>query len=190
MLAPPPLPSQPLPWPPAPWTHIQVDICGELHGIPQHQRFLLVASLSPTESKWPEVLPAGSVTTEVVIGFLSSLFARWGVPNAITMDNGFRFISAGFTAFTTGGWVKHIRTALYHPQKWAHIADGLSFASALQSTLLHCRTAPHTTTGSSPALLMLGREPQLPLNRLHPPVEEIPERTPGPATGYESSNAA
>lgn len=76
-------------------------------------RFLLVAY--DLHSKWPEVLPAGSVTTKVVIGFLSSLFARWGVPNVITMDNGPQFISANFTAFMTGRGVKHIRTALYHP---------------------------------------------------------------------------
>lgn len=52
-----PLPLQPLPWPAAPWSHIQVDICGELHGIPQHQRFLVVAY--DLHSKWPEVRPAG-----------------------------------------------------------------------------------------------------------------------------------
>ena len=40
---PPPPPPQPLTWPPAPWTHIQMDICGKLHNVPQRQRFLLVA---------------------------------------------------------------------------------------------------------------------------------------------------
>ena len=68
---PPPPPLQPLPWPPAPWTHIQVDICGELHGVPQHQRFLLVAY--DLHSKWPVVFPAGSITTKVVTDFLSSV---------------------------------------------------------------------------------------------------------------------
>ena len=179
---PPPPPLQPLPWPPAPWTHIQVDICGELHGVPQHQRFLLVAY--DLHSKWPEVFPAGSITTKVVTDFLSSLFARWGVPDTITTDNGPQFISADFASFVEGSGIKHVRTALYHPQAngrverfnqtlknglRAHLADGLPFSSALQSTLLHYRAAPHTTTGSSPALLMLGCELQLPLDRLRPP---------------------
>lgn len=58
---------------PTPWSHIQLDICGELHNVPQHQRFLLVAY--DLHSKWPEVLPTSSITTKVVIDFLSSLFA-------------------------------------------------------------------------------------------------------------------
>uniref|UniRef100_A0A672INC6 Gypsy retrotransposon integrase-like protein 1 n=1 Tax=Salarias fasciatus TaxID=181472 RepID=A0A672INC6_SALFA len=184
---PPSPPRQPVPWPQTPWTHIQVDICGELHGTPHHQRFLLVAY--DLHSKWPEVLPAGSVTTTGVIGFLSSLFARWGVPDAITTDNGPQFISTDFVAFMEGRGIKHIRTALYHPQAnggverfnqtlknglRAHMADGLPFSDSLQSTLMHYRATPHSTTGSSPALLMLGRELQLPLERLRRPGSNVP----------------
>ena len=146
-------------------------------------------------SKWPEVLPAGSITTRVVVDFLSSLFSRWGVPDTITTDNGPQFISADFAAFMEERGIKHIRTAFYHPQAnggverfnqtlknglRAHMADGLPFSSALQSTLLHYRATPHTTTGSSPALLMLGRELQLPLDRLRPPVGDTPVPTPSP----------
>lgn len=58
---------------PTPWSHIQLDICGELHNVPQHQRFLLVAY--DLHSKWPEVLHTSSITTKVVSDFLSSLFA-------------------------------------------------------------------------------------------------------------------
>ncbi|KAI3354580.1 hypothetical protein L3Q82_019085 [Scortum barcoo] len=164
-----------------------VDICGKLYGVPQHQRFLLVAY--DLHSKWPEVLPTGSVTTRVVTDFLSSLFARWGVSDTITTDNGPQFVSADFTAFAEGRGIKHIRTALSHPQAnggverfnqtlknglRAHLADGLPFPSALQSTLLHYRATPHATTGSSPALLMLGHELQLPLDRLRPHTGDTP----------------
>ncbi|KAJ8346671.1 hypothetical protein SKAU_G00280720 [Synaphobranchus kaupii] len=152
---PPSPPLQPLQWPPAPWKHIQVDICGEFHGIPQHQRFLIVAY--DLHSKWPEVVATGSVTTQVVTDFLVSLFARG---------------------------INHIRTAFYHPEAnggverlnqtlknglRAHLADGLPFSAALRCTLLHYRATPHSTTGSSPALLMMGRELQLPLDRLRAP---------------------
>ncbi|KAI3360245.1 hypothetical protein L3Q82_014555 [Scortum barcoo] len=140
--------ASPLPWPSTPWTHIQVNICGELHGVLQHQCLLLVAY----DLHWPEVLPTSSVTTRVVSDFLSSLFARWGVPDAITTDNRPQFISADFIAFMGGRGIKHIRTALYHPQAnggverfnqtlknglRAHLADGLPFSPALQITLLH-----------------------------------------------------
>lgn len=73
----PPPPLQPLAWPAAQWSRIQVDICGELHGIPNHQQFLLVAY--DLHSKWPEVSPVGSVTTRVITGFLSPDFAHLGV---------------------------------------------------------------------------------------------------------------
>ena len=53
-----PTPLQPVPWPSRPWEHLQLDICGEIHGrgIPHHQRFLVV--LYDLHSKWPEVVPA------------------------------------------------------------------------------------------------------------------------------------
>ncbi|XP_057713151.1 uncharacterized protein K02A2.6-like [Corythoichthys intestinalis] len=184
---PPTPPLQPLQWPATPWSHIQVDICGEFHGTPHHQRFLLVAY--DLHSKWPEVLPVSSVTTQQITDFLSSLFARWGVPDAVTTDNGPQFISADFAAFTGEKGIKHIRTALYHPQAnggverfnqtlknglRAHLAEGLPFSTALQNTVLHYRATPHATTGSSPAFLMLGRELQLPMDRLRPPKRDSP----------------
>ena len=106
----------------------------------------------------------GFVTTRVVIDFLSSLFARSGVPDAVTTNNGPQFISANFAAFVEERGIKHFRTAFYHPQAngevqglknrlRAHLAGGSPF-SALKSTLLHYRATPHTTTGRSPAVLM------------------------------------
>ena len=186
--APPPL--QPLHWPARPWEHLQLDICGELQGVPHHQRFLLV--VYDLHSKWPEVLPTGSVTTRVVTDFLDSLFARWGFPTAITTDNGPQFISAEFAAFMEERGVKHIRTAFYHPEAnggverlnqtlkngiRAHLADNFTFPAALLRTLLHYRATQHSTTGSSPAFLMMGRELQLPLDRLRAtPIERPPAR--------------
>ena len=186
-----PPPLQPLQWPHAPWEHMQLDICGELHGVPHHQRFLLVAY--DHHSKWPEVVATGSVTARVVTDFLSSLFARWGSPNAITTDNGPQFVSSEFATFVEERGIKHIRTAFYHPQAnggverfnqtlknriRAHLADGLPFSAALLRTLLHYRATPHSTTGSSPALLMMGRELQLPLDRLRAPAAVTPTATP------------
>ncbi|KAF0026146.1 hypothetical protein F2P81_020883 [Scophthalmus maximus] len=169
-LAPPP-PLQPLQWPPTPWEHIQLDICGELHGVPQHQRFLVVAY--DLHSKWPEVVATGCVTTRVVKDFLASLFARWGITNAITMDNGPQYVSVEFANLVADWGIKHIHTAFYHPEaNWgverfnqtlkngirAHLVDSLPFAAAMLHTLLHYRATPHSTNGSFPALLMTGRE--------------------------------
>ena len=179
---PPAPPLQPLQWPAGPWEHIQMDICGELRGVPHHQRFLIVAY--DLYSKWPEAVSTGSVTTQAVIDFLEVLFARWGMPTTITTDNGPQFISAEFTTFLSERGIRHIRTAFYNPQAnggvermnqtlkngiRAHLAEGFQFSAALLRTLLHYRAAKHTTTDSSPALLMLGRELSLPLDRLRVP---------------------
>ncbi|KAF7641975.1 hypothetical protein LDENG_00267010 [Lucifuga dentata] len=110
--------------------------------------------------------------------FLKMLFAWWGLPNTITTDNG-----PQFETFLKEKGIKHIHTALYHPAVngkveqlnqtlkngiRAHLAEVLPFSSVLLSTLLHYRVTPYTTTGSSPASLMMGCELQLPLNRLQP----------------------
>lgn len=55
--------------------------------------------------------------------------------------------------------------------------QGWSFLRAIHHTLLHYRATQHSTTGVSPAFLMLGRELHLPLDRLSPalPQEPLPE---------------
>lgn len=176
-------PLQPVPWPSHPWEHLQLDICGEIHGhgVPHHQRFLVV--VYDLHSKWPEVIPAGTVTAQTITQILESLFARWGMPRAITTDNGPQFTSADFSNFLCSKGIKHFRAALYHPQAnggverfnqslkngiRAHQAQGYTFQTALNLTLMHYRASQHTTTQASPALLMLGREMDLPLDRLRP----------------------
>ena len=74
-----------------------MDICGELCGVPRHQRFLVVAY--DLFSTWPEAVSTGSVTTQAVIDFLEVLFSHWGMPKTITTDIGPQFISAEFTTF-------------------------------------------------------------------------------------------
>ncbi|KAL2083736.1 hypothetical protein ACEWY4_021509 [Coilia grayii] len=104
-------PLTPTPWPSTPWEHLQVDLCGELHGAPAHARYLLV--VHDLHSKWPEVFPLTSITSHTII---SRLFGRWGLPSAITTDNGAQFTSAEFTEFLALRSIKHIRTAVYHPE--------------------------------------------------------------------------
>ncbi|KAJ8346766.1 hypothetical protein SKAU_G00281670 [Synaphobranchus kaupii] len=107
-------PLQPLDWPPVPWDHLQLDICGELYNVPHHQRFLVV--VYDLHSKWPDVAPMGTVTSAAVTSFLDQLFARWGLPRAITTDNGPQFRSSEFTAYLATKGVTHIRTSVFHPQ--------------------------------------------------------------------------
>lgn len=137
-----PPPLQPLQWPPAPWEHIQLDVCGELHSVPNHQRFRLVAY--DLHSKWPESS--------------QTFFPPCLRGGAITTDNGPQFTSTEFAAFVEEKGIRHIHTAFYHPEAnggverlnqslkngiRAHLAEGLSFSMALLRTLLHYRATPY-----------------------------------------------
>ncbi len=111
--APAPPPLQPVDWPTKPWEHLQMDICGELASVPHHQRFLVV--VYDLHSKWPEVVPMGSVTASAIVDFLEQLFSRWGMLRAITTDNGPQFVSSEFSSYLAARGIAHIRTAFYHP---------------------------------------------------------------------------
>lgn len=135
----------------------------------------------------------GTVTSSAVISFLDQLFSRWGLPRQITTDNGPQFLSSEFTTFLASSGVTHIRTSVYHPQAnggverfnqslknglRAHMSEGYSLIAALSQTLLHYRATVHSTTGVSPAALMLKRELVLPLSRLRPPMAARPRPRP------------
>ena len=176
---PPAPPLQPPQWPAGPLEHIQMDICWELRGVPHHDSSLW--PMTCTLSGQRRSLLGQSPHRQV---FLEVLFACWGMPTTISTDNGPQFISADFTTFLSEWRIRHIRTAFYNPQAnggvermnktlkngiRGHIAEGFQFSAVLLRTLLHYRATRHTTTDSSPALLMLGRELSLPLDRLRVP---------------------
>ncbi|XP_016142338.1 meprin A subunit beta-like [Sinocyclocheilus grahami] len=89
-------PLQPVDWPTKPWEHLQMYVCGELASIPHHKRFLAV--VYDIHSKWPKVVPMGSVTASTLVDFLEQLFSRWGILRAITTDNGLQFVSNEFSS--------------------------------------------------------------------------------------------
>ena len=50
-------------------------------------------------SKWLEVVPMTTTTTEKTLEVLWSMFARYGLPNQIVSDNGPQFTSTEFEEF-------------------------------------------------------------------------------------------
>lgn len=116
---------QPFPWPSHPWDQLQLDICGEIHDhrVPHHQRFLVV--MYNLHSKWPEVIPAGTVTSQTITQILESLFA---------LGNGSQFTSADFSTFLCNKGIKHIWAALYHPKRMVGLKGSLR---ALRMASMH-----------------------------------------------------
>lgn len=109
----PPL-MQPLSWPSHLLEHLQLDVCGEIHEVPHHQRFLVVAF--NLHSKWLELIPTGTVTSRVIIDYLESIFSRWVLLETITTDNSPQLVSAEFTTYLAHKGIRHVCTAYYHPQ--------------------------------------------------------------------------
>ena len=101
----------------------------------------------------------------------------------LVSDNGTSFTSSEFQEFVKRNGVRHITTAPYHPS-----SNGLAeravqvFKEALRKStagdietrlarfLFHYRSTPHTTTGVSPAELLLGRQLRTHLTLLQPDV--------------------
>lgn len=160
---PPEAPLHPWEWPATPWSRIHMDYAGPFMG----KMFLVIID---AHSKWMDVHPMSSSTANATIEKLRVTFATLGLPETVVTDNGSAFTSAEFQEFMHQNGVKHIRTAPYHPA-----SNGLAeravqtFKSAVKRMtsgtvetkvsrfLFKYRITPHSTTGISPAELIMGR---------------------------------
>jgi len=105
---PPPVPLHPWPLTRAPWERIHIDFAGPIDGM----YYLVVVDSC---SKWIEVEPMRTTTSEKTIAVLRTIFARYGLPKEIVSDNGPQFISSAFTQFVQLNGIRHSRSAPYHP---------------------------------------------------------------------------
>lgn len=90
-------PLQPVTLPEGPWSKLGIDIVGPFETAKWDCRFAI--TLTDYYLKWPEVAFASTVTTESVLGFLRSVFSRYGNPESVVTDNGPQFTSAAFSTF-------------------------------------------------------------------------------------------
>lgn len=162
---PPPAPLQPWPWPPTPWDRVHIDYAGPFQGY----MFLVVVD---SHSKWLEVIPMKSTTTEKTLEVLRSLFGRYGLPRQLVSDNGPQFTAKEFEECMQANGITHIKSPPYHPATngeaerfvqtfkrslRAGVDDGGTVHQKLSQFLLAYRTTPQATTGVAPAELFLKR---------------------------------
>lgn len=131
-------------------------------------------------SKWIDVLIVNSTSAECTINKLRSIFTIHGLPEQVVSDNGPSFTSAEFKRFLQENGVRQILVSPYHPS-----SNGLAeravqtFKSAvrkldgpmelrLSKFLFKYRVTPQTTTGLSPAQLLMGRRLRTHLDLIHP----------------------
>lgn len=176
--SPPTAPLHPWCWPTRPWTRLHVDFAGPMEG----KMFLIVID---AHSKWIEVFPMATATALTTIQRLRQLFAQFGIPESIVSDNGPQFAAAEFQEFCRLNGIRHIRVAPYQPS-----SNGLAeravqvfkqgFRKSSMGTpsdriarfLFQYRITPHTTTGLSPAEMLLGRTIRSRLDLLKPNLEQ------------------
>jgi transposase InsO family protein len=169
-------PLHPWVWPSRPYHRIRLDFAGPFQGA----MFLVAID---AYSKWPDVFIMQGTTVNKTIEKLRQVFAMHGIPEQIVSDNGPQFTSEEFATFLLENGVKHIRSAPYHPatnglaerfiqsMKQALIAskqNGSTLSHRLSNFLFKYRSSPHTTTGTSPSLLLQKREIRTRFDLLRP----------------------
>eukprot|EP00117_Sycon_ciliatum_P015218 scpid18577/ scgid6200/ Retrotransposable element Tf2 155 kDa protein type 1 len=161
-------------WPAGPWKRLHLDFAGPFLGT----MFLVLVD---SYSKYIDVVPMKSATTQGVITMLRSNFAIFGLPEHVVTDNGSQFTSAEFKSFLSSNGIVHTLTAPGHPatnglaeryvghfkSKVKLLTSETDLSSALYRFLLTHRTTP-TVSGKSPATLLMNRQPRTRYDLLHP----------------------
>ena len=122
--------------------------------------------------KWIEAILMRSTTTARTVHELSVLFSRFGLPLQLCTDNGPQFTSDWMASFVRRHGIRHIRVASYHPSSNGLVEravrtvkerikavrrDDKSMEESLLTFLLNYRSTPLSTTGKTPANMLLGR---------------------------------
>ena len=173
---PPPTILHPWEWPKKPWSRVHLDYAGPFLG----KMFLLLVD---SHSKWIDVHITNASTTAVTIEKLQFTFSSLGLPEILVTDNGPSFSSSEFTDFVKANGIQHIKTVPYHPASnglaeravqtfkacMKKLSNGLLQDRVNSFLLKYCMT-PQTTTGVSPAELLMGRKLRTHLDLLVPDI--------------------
>ena len=124
-------------------------------------------------SKYPEVVNMNTTTSSATINILREVFSRQGLPEILVSDNGPQFTSSEFQEFCAQNGIRHRTSSPYKPStngqaervvqilktalKQAHLT-GTNVDTVLARYLLRYRNTPHSTTGESPAMLLMGKK--------------------------------
>ena len=123
-----------------------------------------------SHSKYIDDHVSTSATTAATPDKLHQTFATHGLPVSIVSDNGSAYTSSEFASFCAHNGIKHTLVSPYHPASngLAERAvqtvkvglkkqSGGSLEQRLYRFLFQYRITPHSTTGQSPAQLLMNR---------------------------------
>uniref|UniRef100_H3AQ55 Gypsy retrotransposon integrase-like protein 1 n=1 Tax=Latimeria chalumnae TaxID=7897 RepID=H3AQ55_LATCH len=156
------VPLHPWEWPEHPWTRLHLDFLGPFMG----KMFLILVD---AHSKWIDIHLMTSITSTSTIDKLRRIFATHGLPLIVITDNGPSFVSGEFENFLKKNGIKHVRTSQYHPA-----SNGLAeravrtFKEGVRKMMGGNLEIKVTTTGISPAQLLMGQQLRMHLDLMHP----------------------
>lgn len=149
-------PLKPTVIPDLPWQTVATDLF-EFNArqylviVDQFSRFLEFVQLAKTDA-------------QTVIVRLKEIFARWGIPEKVMSDNGPQYASQEFANFARDYGFRHVTSSPYYPQsngaaeRAVQIAKTCLRQSDPMLALMIYRATPNSTTGVSPAQLLMGRQ--------------------------------
>ncbi|XP_077559123.1 uncharacterized protein LOC144174347 [Haemaphysalis longicornis] len=162
-----------------PFRRLVIDTVGPLPATTSGYRHILTVLCPAT--KFPEAVPLKELSSVEIVNALLSVFARVGFPAEIQSDQGTVFTSALTTTFLEKCGVKLIHSSVYHPQSnsveklhsvMKRVLRAMCYERktdwelCLPAAMFALRTAPHETTGFTPAELVYGRSLRSPLRIL------------------------
>ncbi|KAL0161349.1 hypothetical protein M9458_045074, partial [Cirrhinus mrigala] len=146
-----------------PWSHIHVDYVGPFLG----KMFLVIVD---AHSKWMDIYPMTSSTSQATIEKLRQSFIIFGLPQVLVPDNGSCFTSTEFKKFMKNNGICHVKSAPFHPssnglaeravqtfKEGMKKVQGGTLETRLLGFLFNYRITPHSTKGVSPAELLMAR---------------------------------
>nr|XP_033495922.1 uncharacterized protein K02A2.6-like [Epinephelus lanceolatus] len=171
-------PLHPWEWPEKPWRRLHIDYAGPF----MDKMFLDIVD---AHSKWLDVYPVTSATSANTINCLRNSFSTHGIPEMIVSDNAQCFVSEQTKDFMTQNGITHVTSALYHPssnglaeravQTFKELmkkSSGDTVETRLNRALFRYRITPQSTTGLSPAEMMMGRKLRCTLDLIHPDLKK------------------
>ena len=144
------------PLPERPWQKIATDIC-EYKG----KQYLVI---SDYYSRYLEILHLPTTTTEQVVRSMKATFARFGIPELIVSDNGPQYTSDAWKEFCRLYDIEHSTSSPHNPQGNGHAERAVQTAKRILKqddpllALMSYRATPTTSTGVSPAEMLMGRK--------------------------------
>ena len=173
-----PAPLHPWEWPDQHWKRVHIDYAGPYQG-----KMLLI--MVDAHTKWIETHMMSRITSSATIRKLRTVFGTHGLPEVLVSDNAANLTSEEMENFMRQNDIIHITSAPYHPatnglaeRAVKMVKDGLgkmtgdSLEVKLQRFLFNYRLTPQTTTGKSPAELLMGWKLKSKFDLLHPQLQE------------------